>query len=436
MPTGRTQPRQVRTDQLALLFALVIAIGVVLLIVLELLLRWRAAHARPAASPGSNGTSDGSALQHLLSANWLPRPIYRRLTRVVSVVFIGTAMGIVVVTGPAEATAIVVLLAFSLILIELLQDVLPSTAFGRLRLPLEAVVVLVLLTTLVALTGGATSMYFFGYILLVAVAALSVSELAAAILALSSSAAYLIAIAAASNGQPLTTTEAGVVAFNLVSIALATYFGSMIGREHRRARSAALELVRFDPLTGVLTKRFFDIALESEILRSNRNNRQFSVILSDLDGLKFVNDTYGYDAGDRLIKFAADAITSVTRATDTVARNSTAADEFFVLLPETDAAGADVVAENIRAKIEVLELSFKGAPIRSTASLGVVTFADDGQAKNDLMEHGADAVHMAKKLGKNRVRHYQPSSRPLATNTDAGQGTPAATPGRAPWEAA
>lgn len=420
-----------------------IAIGATLLVALDLVVRWMRAREGPAQTRMSEAGADGSALQRLLSADWLPRGLYRRLARVLTVVFVGAAIGIVVLTGSVEETAVVVLLALSLVLIELLQDVLPSRIFGRLRLPLEAAVVLVLLTTLVALTGGATSLYFFGYILLVAIAALSVSELAAAALALFTAAAYLVAVAAGADGQALSAAEVGAVAFNLISIALAAYFGSMIGREHRRSRAAALELVRLDPMTQALTKRFFDIALEAEILRSNRMGRKFSVILSDLDGLKFTNDTYGYEAGDKLIKSAADAIQSVTRATDSVGRNSTAADEFFVLLPETDAAGADVVAENIRTKIGALELTFKGVPIVSTASLGVVTFPEDGQQLADLMEHGVAALHVAKRLGKNRVEHYEQPGRPSATDLErdvrqqrSRSLSPAATPGAAPWETA
>src|SRR3954452_16705982 len=109
------------------------------------------------------------------------------MRRVVSFMFIGSAIAIVALTGTPDATAIIVLLAFGLILIELFQDVLPSSALGTWRLPLEAAIVLIFLTVLIAMTGGHESPYFFGYILLVGAAALSTSDFGAAVLAVTSS---------------------------------------------------------------------------------------------------------------------------------------------------------------------------------------------------------------------------------------------------------
>src|SRR4051794_12940393 len=146
----------------------------------------RAASGAPRDSNPESENGD-SARPIMSRSSGLPAGLYQRMTRVVSFMFIGSAMAIVALTRTTDATAIIVLLAFGLILIELFQGVLPASALGRWRLPVEATVVLVFLTVLIAMTGGHESPYFFGYILLVGAAALSTSDLGAAILAMISS---------------------------------------------------------------------------------------------------------------------------------------------------------------------------------------------------------------------------------------------------------
>jgi diguanylate cyclase (GGDEF)-like protein len=458
----------VQIDQLALLVALLFAVNVVLLIALQLPRFGRRGsrgldmgdiNIRAGDSP-SDGASDqaATAAQVMLASTGLPTALYQRMTRVVTVVFIGSAVVIVALTGTPNALPIIVLLMFSLLLIELFQDVLPVSALGRLRLPVEAAVVLIFLTVLVAMTGGQSSPYFFGYVLVVGGAALSTSEGAAATLAIISSLAYLAAVIIAANSSPLASADEGVVAFNLVSIALVMYVGAVIGREHRRARDAALKLSRFDSLTGLLTSRYFTIAVEQEVLRATRTNRPFAMIQVDLDEMKATNDRFGLEAGDQLIREAAEAIRGAVRATDVVARNSGGADEFFVMLPETDVAGADVVAENIRANISNVALSRNVGVVRSTASIGVASFPEDGRNWSDLKNRANFAEREAKVRGGNRVVRFDRSALPTTISTRSprrpyearpersGRGAerpepvavavvPEATPGLAPWEA-
>jgi len=249
-----------------------------------------------------------------------------------------------------------------------------------------------------------------------------------------------------------------VVAFNLVSIALVMYVGAVIGREHRRARDAALKLSRFDSLTGLLTSRYFTIAVEQEVLRATRTNRPFAIIQVDLDGMKTANDRFGLEAGDQLIREAAEAIRGAVRATDVVARNSGGADEFFVMLPETDVAGADVVAENISANIAHVALSRNVGVVRSTASIGVASFPDDGRNWTDLKNRANFAEREAKVRGGNQVVRFDRTALPTTVSTrvprrpyesrseQPGRATeqrtepvaipvlPEATPGPAPWD--
>jgi diguanylate cyclase (GGDEF)-like protein len=419
---------QVQPEKLVLLFALVIAVTLVALIALQLPRLGRRLSRAPGAGDAYAGTYSGTALdshpdpnspagrQILSGAGGLPAGLYQRMTRVVSFMFIGSAVAIVALTGTANAGAIYLLLAFGLILIELFQDVLPAAALGRWRIPLEAFVVLIFLTVLISMTGGHQSPYFFGYILLVGAAALSTSDIGAAILAVVCSLAYIGAVALGSGSEPLSTGDFGVVAFNLVSISLVMYVASVIGREQRRAREEALRLSRFDSLTTLHSRAYFTSELEQEILRATRTGRPFAIVMLDLDGLKAANDRFGHDWGDSLLKAVADVMRGDIRVTDVAARYG--GDEFVLMLPETDLSGAVLVAEKVRVDISRVALPHNGAVVRTSASIGIVTFPDDGRTSAELMRRADLAMYEAKRRGRDQIVRFARTA-----------GTPVAPPG-------
>ena len=415
-------------DQLALLFVLVIAANLVLLLALQLPRLGRRngrgssaadAYARSNGWAGSDGnggaapTADSVGTRGVLaSSSGLPTGLYQRMTRVVSFMFIGSALVLAVVSGATEQTAVIVLLAFGLIMIELFQDVLPASALGRLRLPLEAAIVLVFLTALIIMTGGQESPYFFGYILLVGAAALSVSELGGVALAVISSVAYVSAVIVAAAGTPLTTDAMGVVAFNLISIALVMYVAAVIGREQRRAHEEALRLSRFDSLTTLYSRDYFTSELEQEILRATRTGRPFAVAMLDLDGLKAANDRFGHDWGDNLLKAVADVLRGDVRVTDVAARYG--GDEFVLMLPETDLSGAILVAEKVRVDIARVALPYNGQVVRTSASIGIVTFPHDGRTSAELLRRADLAMYEAKRRGRDQIVRFARDGAPPA----------------------
>lgn len=445
-----------RLDQLALLFALVIAANLVLLFALQLPLRRRrlgssrdadgltgAAAGRLRESPAHAGGAPGRRAD---SSAGLPTDVYQRVTRVVSFVFIGAAMAIVVLTGARDQTAIIVVLAFGLILIEFFQDVLPASALGRWRLRLEAALALAFLTVLIVMTGGHDSPYVFGYLVLVGGAALSVASLGAAVLAIVSSVAYILAVVLAFEAPPMTSADFGQVAFNLIAIALVMYVASVIGREQRRARDEALRLSRFDSLTSLFSRAYFMAELEQEIQRATRTRRPFAVAMIDLDGLKAANDRFGHEWGDHLLRAVAEAVRGDIRVTDVAARYG--GDEFVLMLPETDLAGAMLVADKVRADIARVALPHDGAVVRTSASIGIVTFPDDGRTSAELMRRADLAMYEAKRRGRDQVVRFAREGRnaprhdTTAVGTAVGPGTggadvrvPPASPGRAPWDA-
>ena len=341
------------------------------------------------------------------------RGLYERVVRVVSFVFILSALIVVTVAnGALEQPLLYVLLASGALVIVLTQDVLPMNALGRWRFAVEALAVIVFVTVLIGLTGGVESPFFCGYLLLLAGAALWAQGLAPLVLALLSTLAYVGAVLVTTG--PLSAEAWARVVFNIIALGLVSYVAAVIGREQRRASEAALALSRYDALTGLYNRRQFEPALEQEILRAGRSGRPFSLLLFDLDALKAVNDRVGHAGGDRLLRSIGEIIRQGIRGTDLAARLG--GDEFVVILPETDLPGALRVAEKLRRDIAQLSLPQDGQPIHSSVSAGVVSYPDDGLTGVELMRRADRAMYEAKRRGKDQIVHYprpdHPSRRP------------------------
>jgi diguanylate cyclase (GGDEF)-like protein len=205
-------------------------------------------------------------------------------------------------------------------------------------------------------------------------------------------------------GGSIPSEAAARVGFILVAFGLVSYVAAVISREQRRASEAALALSRIDPLTGLFSRLHFERALELEILRVARTGRGFSMLLLDLDALKRVNDNFGHDAGDRLLGSIGEVMRGGVRATDVAARLG--GDEFVVILPETDLAGALLVAEKLRRDIGHLAVPTNGNLVSSSVSVGVVFFPDDARTKEELLRRADRAMYEAKRRGKNQIVNY------------------------------
>ena len=408
-------------DQLALLFLVVIAANV--LVLLGLAVAWRGRRAteldRPPPQTPNDGTAGGSP--RLLKDTSAVAPlVYQRVARVASLAFIVAAMVVVVLTGTGLVTPIVVFLALGAFATLLIQEVLPVSSLGRWRLPLEAAAAIVFITVLLVLTGGQTSPFFFGYILLLGAAAVWAPGLGAIMLALGTGIAYLIGVLVPFGTVPTTPADYGRVAFNLIALALVAYVSTIVGREQRRAREEALRLSRFDSLTGLHSRDYFHAEIEQEILRASRSGRPFALAMFDLDGLKAANDRFGHASGDTLLRAVADTLRGDIRITDVAARYG--GDEFVLLLPETDLNGAMLVADKVRVDIARLALPHDGLVIRTSASIGLVTFPDDGRTSTELMRRADLAMYEAKRRGRDQVVRFAREIKQV------GPGVPAAAP--------
>src|SRR6185369_12524024 len=192
-----------------------------------------------------------------------------------------------------------------------------------------------------------------------------------------------------------------IVGINLTALVLLAYVATVIAREQRRARDAAIRLSTIDPLTALFNRTFFFAAVEREIARSARSGRGFCLLMMDLDELKQINDRYGHFFGDRVLRGVGEVIRSGGRRIDTAARYG--GDEFVVLLPETDPTGAFVLAEKIHLGVMEMDLDLPDPTLRPSLSVGVVSYPDDGMTADALMISADGAMYVSKRGGKNRV---------------------------------
>jgi diguanylate cyclase (GGDEF)-like protein/PAS domain S-box-containing protein len=169
--------------------------------------------------------------------------------------------------------------------------------------------------------------------------------------------------------------------------------------ESLRARSYV------DGLTGIANRRYFDVALDRELRRALRLGGSLSLLLTDIDSFKAYNDHFGHQGGDSCLSTVAQALASrLKRPADVAARYG--GEEFAAILPDTDAAQARRLAENIREYIASLELPHAPAAVhpRVTLSIGVASL-EKGRLEDaaSLIEAADKALYAAKRGGRNRV---------------------------------
>jgi diguanylate cyclase (GGDEF)-like protein/PAS domain S-box-containing protein len=174
-----------------------------------------------------------------------------------------------------------------------------------------------------------------------------------------------------------------------------------------QAETELQRLARYDSLTGLANRSYFLETMDETLLRSGRRRSQAALIFVDLDGFKAVNDNLGHEAGDVLLKAAAERIRQCTRRTDAVARIG--GDEFTVLVEDLkhpdDAA---LVAQQILTDL-LKPCPVKGRDVPISASIGIAVYPEDGEDGQSLLRHADLAMYRAKQEGKNGYRFFIPS---------------------------
>ncbi len=166
-----------------------------------------------------------------------------------------------------------------------------------------------------------------------------------------------------------------------------------------------------DPLTDLPNRKLLRDRLALAIARANRRKRPVGVILIDLDRFKAVNDTFGQEFGDRVLKKAAARLVECAGAAATVARVS--GDEFVIILSRASVAQTGDSATAALARLRH-PFDIDGQRVYCTASAGVVVFPGDGTTPAELLRNAAIAMDCAKENGRNNVQHYRPEMQQLA----------------------
>lgn len=169
--------------------------------------------------------------------------------------------------------------------------------------------------------------------------------------------------------------------------------------EHSQLYAEVVEKVRIDELTGLFNRRSFDEVMASEISRYSRYGGIFSLVISDLDSLKTINDNYGHLAGDEALRQIGSVIRNAIRTSDQAFRYG--GDEFAILLPNTSLDAANRVAERIRKQIASKMIVNQTSV---TASFGVASWPANGKEINEVIAAADAELYQAKRKGGNQIQ--------------------------------
>lgn len=175
------------------------------------------------------------------------------------------------------------------------------------------------------------------------------------------------------------------------------------------------EMTTRDALTGLYNRREMERFLFEEIDRCARYERTLSVVMIDIDHFKRLNDTYGHQAGDEVLRWVASILRGGVRTTDRAIRYG--GEEMALILPETDAAAAHLVADRLRAQIAgdgivITDEAGNSQRVTVTFSAGVAAFPRLGRTGEALIAAADQALYAAKRGGRNRVERARPSGPP------------------------
>ncbi len=161
-----------------------------------------------------------------------------------------------------------------------------------------------------------------------------------------------------------------------------------------------------DAMTGLNNRRFLEEYVDTLIASARRRQVSLAIMLLDLDYFKVVNDTYGHDAGDTVLKALSGVLKQSVRASDMVIRFG--GEEFLIVLQDATEDGAAKVAENIRSAVEKLKIQVAGAMLQKTISIGMAMFPGDSETFWQTVKFADVALYRAKEQGRNRVVRFQP----------------------------
>lgn len=201
--------------------------------------------------------------------------------------------------------------------------------------------------------------------------------------------------------QALTTAMISLVAASLLSFLYSNRTAEFF-KQLTENKLHLQELASTDPLTGVLNPRAFYEAANRMIRLAQRSESPFSVLFVDLDYFKQINDRFGHEAGDFVLRSVASCLAGQTRHSDVLGRIG--GEEFAVFLPETDLDGALQLAEKLRAALEGMETGLADSKtVQITASVGVAQSSDRDASIAEILRRADNAMYLAKAKGRNQI---------------------------------
>lgn len=188
------------------------------------------------------------------------------------------------------------------------------------------------------------------------------------------------------------------------------------------SRETALDIKRIytleietitDPLIGISNRRYLEKKLNDEFIKAKRYNHVFSILMLDIDHFKNINDTYGHDAGDIVLKNLGLLLKKLSREFDTIARYG--GEEIMIVCPLTDAKDATALAERLRHEIgrRVMlpaDMTEKRKDLYITVSIGVAVYTPEISTIEDLVKCADKAMYKAKDEGRNRISLWDGST--------------------------
>ena len=179
----------------------------------------------------------------------------------------------------------------------------------------------------------------------------------------------------------------------------ATQVAMLLGTIH--AREKILNLADTDDLTGIWNRRYFRRQLSQEFERARTFSVPLSLLIFDIDDFKQINDGFGHTIGDVVLSELCGVVREALRPTDSLARFG--GDEFAIILPHTDLAGAMAVADRLLMRVRSLTVpTDEEGAIRCSVSIGLAEFRRDDMTANDLVRRADEQVYLSKRTGKNR----------------------------------
>jgi diguanylate cyclase (GGDEF)-like protein len=177
--------------------------------------------------------------------------------------------------------------------------------------------------------------------------------------------------------------------------------------ETKRLMESLRESTLRDPMTGLNNRRFLEEYVETLVSGVQRKRTHVAILMLDLDYFKMVNDTYGHDAGDAVLKALSSLLKQSVRASDLVIRYG--GEEFLIILVDSEGQAADNVAEKIRLAVESLKVQIAGITLQKTISIGIADFPTDSETFWQAVKFADVAMYQAKDQGRNRVVRFNPA---------------------------